>query len=770
MFILWANIMSALNWLIFCGLVLDTKSEGPVGLAVVFTVPVLLGSAYLLMVAAFIRGERPFWAYLIILFSPIIFIAAVSSAVHSSDVNEILAALVITGIGLLLLGFGKIIKMFLPERYNVREVDSEQKITTNFYSRFIIKTTLIISIANGFFILIFVKDEFGEILISLSGVLTIITLILLLIAKIKSENPNFKEVLLSNSSLFASLVASAYFSEWLMFWIIILVILVIEPVIWILFKYKIKIWLSIIILAVTLTGVFYITYSIMEYIEHKRREKLEERWKKSDLEYLQSLKLNGDWVMILPAGYRINVSIQYLGEFKFKIDGKIFSAENEMGYLQCYEDKNNSIDWKIVDKDSLLLKDYHCSGLVMVRGEKLLKMKDVPELKLSGRWAEISPGYFKNNSTIAYLGYLKYKIDGEIFDVDFTEGILTNYQDKKNPVEWKIVDNDSLQLINNKSKEAVLVRGDKIKKNIPKPTDPDLTGKWELVMPTGSKYDAEIEYLGKMMYSIRSLQYLGDSNYEFTGKEFKMHETQDKPWNHYIWKIENGNYLILTETPLEEAYRNDYCGAILKRKGSKSIITPPTEPNLSGRWNLTTPKGYTYNVAVEYLGNSLYRIAWNGEMGGVYEIGKKELKMYNPSGVSTRNYKWEITGKDSLILTSAPAEKSNGKSYLKSLLIRSNKKSSSIIKKAPEIEGQWDLFIPPEYKYKIKIAKIGELRYRISDSKGTAFVGDYEFIEDELVMIPQKGKPSWKTYTWKIENNKKLNLLSSEYQGAVLSR
>jgi hypothetical protein len=157
-------------------------------------------------------------------------------------------------------------------------------------------------------------------------------------------------------------------------------------------------------------------------------------------------------------------------------------------------------------------------------------------------------------------------------------------------------------------------------------------------------------------------------------------------------------------------------------------------------------------------------------MGGVYEIGKKELKMYNPSGVSTRNYKWEITGKDSLILTSAPAEKSNGKSYLKSLLIRSNKKSSSIIKKAPEIEGQWDLFIPPEYKYKIKIAKIGELRYRISDSKGTAFVGDYEFIEDELVMIPQKGKPSWKTYTWKIENNKKLNLLSSEYQGAVLSR
>jgi len=269
---------------------------------------------------------------------------------------------------------------------------------------------------------------------------------------LKSEQPSFIDFLIANASLFTSLFASAYFSEWLMFWIIILVLFIIEPVIWILFKNKIKIWLSIIILAITLTGVCYIIYSIIEYSENKSREQTEERYRKWDLEYLQNMKLEGNWVMILPAGYKINVPIKYLGDFKFKIEGKIFDAEYEKHFLKYFEDKHSSIEWQIVDKDSLLLKDYHCSGLVMVRGEKLLKMKDVPELKLSGSWVEISPGYFKKNSTIAYLEYLKYKIDGKIFDVDFNEGVLTNREDKNYPVYWKIVDNDSLQLINNKSK------------------------------------------------------------------------------------------------------------------------------------------------------------------------------------------------------------------------------------------------------------------------------------------------------------------------------
>ncbi|MDD3044764.1 MAG: hypothetical protein PHF33_04820 [Candidatus Delongbacteria bacterium] len=457
LFLILANVLSILFLLVIIASIWaesQPMAQGASMVLIAFSFPVLIGGSFLMMIIAKIRDEKPLWAYLSVIILPAIDVLIFAGAEKQDMMPAVLFLSIVTGAGAVSYGIGCFIKRyFVKENGPIKRLHNENyTVPNNSKSRFIIKSAKFISVINCFLTLILLNVEFGDVVISLLGILTIISLILLLTSRLKSEQPSFIDFLIANASLFTSLFASAYFSEWLMFWIIILVLFIIEPVIWILFKNKIKIWLSIIILAITLTGVCYIIYSIIEYSENKSREQTEERYRKWDLEYLQNMKLEGNWVMILPAGYKINVPIKYLGDFKFKIEGKIFDAEYEKHFLKYFEDKHSSIEWQIVDKDSLLLKDYHCSGLVMVRGEKLLKMKDVPELKLSGSWVEISPGYFKKNSTIAYLEYLKYKIDGKIFDVDFNEGVLTNREDKNYPVYWKIVDNDSLQLINNKSK------------------------------------------------------------------------------------------------------------------------------------------------------------------------------------------------------------------------------------------------------------------------------------------------------------------------------
>lgn len=478
LFLIWANILAAFNWFIFYGLVSNTKAEGPVGLFVIFTVPVLLGSAYLLMVVAYIRDERPVWAYLTIILSPLIVIPAiVTSSSEASFADGILFLLVIIGVGLIFIGIGKIIKVFLQKRIDDRTTDSLQAGSIdNLQKRFIIKSAMLISIINGFFIISFFKDEFGAIIVSLLGLLTLFTLFLILVSKFKSENPTFIEVLVSNISLLASLVATAYYSVWFVFWIIISILIVIEPVIWFVLNKRFKIWMRVVFSIISLVLVVSSFVMINEYLDKKNTERIEQEGINSVMEELQNLEVNGNWVMFSQGSFKHDVILSYTKDGLLKIE----SDDKFGGIYVCewgtfHKNPNRDVGWNIVDKDSIKLDYGYSYNVVLLRGDKLSNLlMTPPDPDITGKWKIILPDGSMHEVNVDYIGKHPIKsLYQDIYIIDSTDTFKGNYELAANQLRkigtnewnnhkfdfiWEIVSIDEMRISEGKFSGTVMKR------------------------------------------------------------------------------------------------------------------------------------------------------------------------------------------------------------------------------------------------------------------------------------------------------------------------
>jgi hypothetical protein len=82
------------------------------------------------------------------------------------------------------------------------------------------------------------------------------------------------------------------------------------------------------------------------------------------------------------------------------------------------------------------------------------------------------------------------------------------------------------------------------------------------------------------------------------------------------------------------------------------------------------PAGFKYDARMEYMGKLRYRIAVEGNLGGVYELKGNELKMFNPGNEGTRHYVWKIEDKESLVLTEAPTVAEVGSDYRGAVMTR----------------------------------------------------------------------------------------------------
>jgi hypothetical protein len=96
------------------------------------------------------------------------------------------------------------------------------------------------------------------------------------------------------------------------------------------------------------------------------------------------------------------------------------------------------------------------------------------------------------------------------------------------------------------------------------PPEPDLRGNWTLVLPAGYKYEARIEYMGRLRYRI-AVEVNSGGVYEVAGDELRMLNPGNDGTRHYVWKIEDKDNLLLVEAPTVGAVGSDYRGAVLSR-------------------------------------------------------------------------------------------------------------------------------------------------------------------------------------------------------------
>ena len=98
----------------------------------------------------------------------------------------------------------------------------------------------------------------------------------------------------------------------------------------------------------------------------------------------------------------------------------------------------------------------------------------------------------------------------------------------------------------------------------PPPPEPNLSGRWRLTLPAGFKYDAKIEYMGRLRYRI-AVEVNGGGVYEVVGDTLTMLNPGNDGTRHYVWTIEDRDNLLLIEAPTVGEVGSDYRGAVLTR-------------------------------------------------------------------------------------------------------------------------------------------------------------------------------------------------------------
>ena len=92
--------------------------------------------------------------------------------------------------------------------------------------------------------------------------------------------------------------------------------------------------------------------------------------------------------------------------------------------------------------------------------------------------------------------------------------------------------------------------------------------------------------------------------------------------------------------------------------------------DLSGKWELTLPAGYTYRSRIERIGADRYRIPGIVTLSGTYERRGDSLFVVEPEDPRLTEFVWRIQDLDHMVLVQSPPVAKIGSDYTGATLQR----------------------------------------------------------------------------------------------------
>ena len=92
--------------------------------------------------------------------------------------------------------------------------------------------------------------------------------------------------------------------------------------------------------------------------------------------------------------------------------------------------------------------------------------------------------------------------------------------------------------------------------------------------------------------------------------------------------------------------------------------------DLSGRWELALPAGFTYQSRIERIGAARYRIPGIANLSGIYERRGDSLFVVQPNDPRLTEFVWQIQDPDHLVLVQSPPVGKIGSDYTGATLQR----------------------------------------------------------------------------------------------------
>lgn len=535
LFLLLANIFSGLNWLlVLSAFGLEGEAAGA-GIFLVLTVPIFLGAAFIFVIIARIRNERPLWVYWIILLSPL--------AMTLIDISELgVAGLIISGIGFIAYMIGFAIEKVVHPKSPIKVVDPnlQQDEEKNSISgsvskrkRSIITYADVISVLTGIVIISYFK-ELDIYIILLTLPFTIVACVLLFTAQLRGERVILYDYLIGNFSAIVTISAVLLTSDWEVVWFFvgpgIGCIVIMQLIGWFNCRSKVrniefdnnKIINNSSRISLSLKRNYIVFYGIIfNFIS-------ESLW--LFVEKIKFLQISSDmkYILIYYGSFVIKIAIAvFIVSSPFKqVKGFVY----RIFYWIIYALLGIAAFWSLgVSADSIW---FGCLTLLFLFA-----------------WYP----YRGNISSTAKYSLGKHiRVIGILVIVCFAIILAINYLPNKQ--ERK------------ENNEEIYTE------------TPDLTGRWELILTDGNKYSVRILNSGNLRFQILyDDTRLGNLNgiYKLVGNELKMENPKNDEYQKYVWKVKNKDKLNLIELPPEGKVWSGYKGAVLNRVSKKPELNKP---------------------------------------------------------------------------------------------------------------------------------------------------------------------------------------------------
>lgn len=119
--------------------------------------------------------------------------------------------------------------------------------------------------------------------------------------------------------------------------------------------------------------------------------------------------------------------------------------------------------------------------------------------------------------------------------------------------------------------------------------------------------------------------------------------------------------------------------ALAQRPLRKKPAPTPDETTITGNWLLTMPRGFEYDATIEPGEEyGFYQLKCGAlNLQGQYEIQGRNLVMVKPANKYLKDLAWEITNRNSLVLTKQPNFNQVGSDYRGATLGRQKKSVST---------------------------------------------------------------------------------------------
>jgi beta-lactamase regulating signal transducer with metallopeptidase domain len=198
---------------------------------------------------------------------------------------------------------------------------------------------------------------------------------------------------------------------------------------------------------------------------------------------------------------------------------------------------------------------------------------------------------------------------------------------------------------------------------------PDLSGTWQLRLPSGYQHTVTFERLDELHYRLTPSHFALAGIYELRGERLVIVEPDDRRLTEFEWLVESPQQLRLLEPAVAEN-GGRYRGAVLLRPGWEEVASAGGS-SLAGRWRMTLPAGFEHEVTLISAGKDRYHLLpMSLSSSGLYEVRADRLVLMVPNDPRPLDFQWQIEGHGRLVLIRQPELSTIGSNYLGGSLTR----------------------------------------------------------------------------------------------------